>query len=160
TGTEGRPTFHFSAGLIDTEGLAEGGFARTHHGTWLISARKSYTRYLDQFLDSQSFSDVGLYDANFKVTYDLTPAHMLSFFATGGQTRVNNPSILASDSPATFKSGSDDLAIARFGWRWQILRNLVLDSRAAYVRSGFAQDNPAKVILNRQLDREFSGGTI
>lgn len=160
TGTEGSPAFHFSAGLVDTEALAEGGFDRTHHGTWLISARKSYTGYLDQFVDSQSFSDVGLYDANFKVTYDLTPAHALSFFATGGQTHVNNPSIPASDPPSTFKSGSNDLAIGRFGWRWQMLRNLVLDSRAAYVRSGFEQDNPTKVILNRQLDREFSGGTI
>ena len=159
TGTEGRPAFHFSAGLIDTEGLAEGGFARAHHGTWLISARKSYPGYLDQFVDSQSYSDVGLYDANFKVTYDLTPAHTLSFFATGGQTHVNNPSIPAIDS-TVFKGGSNDLVIGRFGWRWQILHNLVLDSRAAYVRSGYEQDNPTKVILSRQLDREFSGGAI
>ena len=160
TGTEGRPTFHFSAGLVDTEGIAEGGFARAHHGTWLISARKSYTGYLDQFVDSRSFSDVSLYDANFKVTYDLTPAHMLSFFATGGQTHLNNPSIPASDPPSTFKNGSNDLAIGRFGWRWQISRSLVLDSRAAYVRSGFERDNPTRVILSRQLDREFSGGAI
>lgn len=160
TGTEGPPLFHFSAGLIDLEGLAEGGFARAHHGTWLISARKSFTGYLDNFIDNKSYSDTGIYDADLKVTYELTPAHTLSFFATGGQTHVNNPSIPASDPPATFKSGSNDLAIARFGWRWQILHNLVLDSRAAYVRSGFEQDNPAKVILSRQLDREFSGGAI
>lgn len=160
TGTEGPPLFHFAAGLVDIEGLAEGGFDRAHHGTWLISARKSYTGYLDQFIDSNSFSDVGIYDANLKVTYDITPAHMLSFFATGGQTHVGNPSIPITDPPTSFKSGSNDLAIGRFGWRWQILRNLVLDSRAAYVRSGFQQNNPSAVILSRQLDREWSGGTI
>lgn len=160
TGTEGPPTFHFSAGLIDVEGLAEGGFSPSHHGTWLISARKSYTGYLDQFIDGSSYSDVGIYDANLKVTYDLTPAHTLSFFAAGGQTHVRNPSIPATDPPSTFKSGSNDLAIGRFGWRWQILRNLVLDSRAAYVRTGFEQDNPAGLILVRQFIREWSGGTI
>ncbi len=160
TGTEGLPTFHFSVGLVDVEGLAEGGFSRAHHGTWLISARKSYTGYLDQFIDNNSFSDVGIYDANLKVTYDLTPAHTLSFFATGGQTHLSNPAIPTTDPPTEFKTGSNDLAIGRFGWRWQIHRNLVVDSRAAYVRSGYQQDNPTGVILSRQLDREWSGGTI
>lgn len=160
TGTEGPPTFHFSAGLVDVEGLAEGGFSHSHHGTWLISARKSYTGYLDQFIDSNSFSNVGIYDANLKVTFDLTPAHSLSFFATGGQTHVSNPSIPTTDPPFAFKAGSNDLAIGRFGWRWQVLRNLVLDSRAAYVRSGYEQDNPTGLILVRQFIREWSGGTI
>ncbi len=160
TGTEGPPTFHFSAGLVDVEGLAEGGFSPSHHGTWLLSARKSYTGYLDQFIDRNSYSDAGIYDANLKVTYDLTPAHSFSFFVTGGQTHVNNPSITPADSPDTFKKGSNDLAIGRLGWRWQILRSLILDSRLSYVRSGFEQDNPTDVALNRQLDREFGGGTI
>jgi Carboxypeptidase regulatory-like domain/TonB-dependent Receptor Plug Domain len=160
TGTEGPPTFHFSAGLVDVEGLAEGGFSPSHHGTWLISARKSFTGYLDQFIDSNSYSNVGIYDANLKVTYDLTPAHTLSFFATGGRTHISNPSIPTTDPPSTFKTGNNDLAIGRFGWRWQILRNLVLDSRAAYVRTGYQQNNPTGVILSRELDREWSGGTI
>jgi len=160
TGTEGPPTFHFSLGLVDVEGLAEGGFSRSHHGTWLISARKSYTGYLDQFIDSSSYSDAGIYDTNLKVTYDITPAHTVSFFATGGQTHVSNPSIPTTDPPTAFKTGSNDLGIGRFGWRWQILPNLVLDSRAAYVRSGYQQDNPTGVVLSRQLDREWSGGTI
>jgi len=160
TGTEGPPAFHFSAGLVDVEGLAEGGFSRSHHSTWLISARKSYTGYLDQFIDGNSFSDVGIYDANLKVTYDPTPAHMLSLFATGGQTHVSNPSIPITDPPDTFKGGNNDLAIGRLGWRWQISPHILLDTRVAYVRSGYEQDNPTGVILQSSLDREWSTGTI
>ena len=95
SGSEGAPHFHVAAGLADSEFLGEGGFAAEHHGTWLFNVRKSYVGYLEHFFNSVSFSDIGLYDADVKVTYDLTAAHSFSLFATGGQTHLRDPSLPA-----------------------------------------------------------------
>jgi hypothetical protein len=160
TGTEGPPLFHVALGVGDSEFMAEGGFGDAHHGTWLVSARKSYVGYLEHFFNSTSFSDVSLYDANVKFTYDLTPAHTLSFFATGGQTHVSDPSLPASSDPSVLKSASNDLAIGRLGWRWQISPQMLLDTRVAYVRSGLEQDNVTGTLLQSNLDREWSTGSI
>ena len=159
TGAEGRPLFHVAVGLGDTEFLGEGGFAPSHHGTWLFSARKSYIGYLEHQFNSSSFSDVGFYDLSVKATYDLSRAHSLSLFATGGQTHINDPSLPPTADPSTLKSGSNDLAVGRLGWRWQISQQMLLDTRVSYVRSAYEQDNPTGVILQRSLDREFGTGT-
>jgi carboxypeptidase family protein len=160
TGTDGAPHFHVTIGLADSEFLGEGGFAASHHGTWLVSARKSYVGYLEQFFNSTSFSEVGLYDADVKLTYDLTPAHSFSLFATGGQTHVRDPSLPPTSDPSFLKTGSNDLGIGRLGWRWQINPKMQLETRAAYVRSGYVQSNPAGLLLESSLDREWSTGSI
>jgi hypothetical protein len=160
TGTDGPPLFHVSVGVGDSEFVGEGGFGGSHHGTWLFSARKSYIGYLTHFFNSSSFSDVGFYDANVKFSYDLTPANTISLFATGGQTHINDPSLPPTSDPSTIKKGSNDVGIGRLGWRWQASPRMVLDTRMAYVRSGFDQQNPTGVVLDHQLDREWSTGTI
>ena len=160
SGSEGAPHFHVAAGLADSEFLGEGGFAAEHHGTWLFNVRKSYVGYLEHFFNSVSFSDIGLYDADVKVTYDLTAAHSFSLFATGGQTHLRDPSLPAGADPSFIKTGANYLAIGRLGWRWQISKRMVLDTRAAYVRSGFTQNNPAGLLLEDNLDREWSTGSI
>ena len=160
TGAEGAPHFHVVVGLADSEFLGEGGFSRAHHGTWLFNVRKSYVGYLEHFFDSVTFSDIGLYDADIKVTYDLTPSSTFSLFATGGQTHLTDPSLNASSNPTFIKTGAIDLAIGRFGWRWQISKRMLLDTRVGYVRSGYTQDNPTGVLLMSNLDREASTGSI
>ena len=157
-GVEGAPHFHASVGLADTEFLGEGAFGNSHKANWLVGARKSYLGYLERTLVNSSFSDDGFYDADLKLTYQLTPTQTLSFLATGGQLHISDPSLTPGSDPNFLKSGSNDLAIARLGWRWVPTRTLLVDARVAYLRNGFEEANPSNLFLNRSLDREWTTG--
>lgn len=130
TGSDGPPLFHVSLGMADSEFLGEGSLGSSHKGTWLFGARKSYLGYLNRNIVHGDFSQVGFYDTNLKLTYDLTPANSISLFALGGQTNINYPSLPPSTEPNVLKSGGNDLAVARLGWRYQRASHLVLDTRA------------------------------
>jgi hypothetical protein len=159
TGSGEEPRFHASIGMGDSEVLGEGGFGGTHKGTWLLSARKSYLGYLERTLVDSRFSEDSFYDANLKITYDLTPTQTVSFRATGGQTRVNDPTLPASTpDPFQLKTGAGDLAIGRLGWRWSPRKDLLVDARAAYVRSGNDQENAQRGLIDRTAEHEWSGG--
>jgi hypothetical protein len=161
TGSEGRPLFHGSVGMADSEFLGEGGFAQAHRGTWLLDARKSYIGYLERLLAGSRFSQDGFYDADLKLTYDITPTQTLSLLATGGQIGINDPSLHPPADPNALnevKTGTNDLAIARLGWRWAPSANLLVDGRAAFVRTSFDESNTNGLFLDHSLDSEWSGG--
>ncbi len=159
TGSDGHPLFHGSVGIADSEFLGEGGFGHDHKGTWLLDARKSYLGYLERLLAGTRFSQDGFYDADLKLTYSITPTQTLSLLATGGQIGINDPRLASSADPSILKTGSNDLAIARLGWRWTPTANLLVDAHAAFVRTSFEQHNAAELLIERSLDREWSGGT-
>jgi hypothetical protein len=159
TGSEGHPLFHGSVGIADSEFLGEGGFGQAHKGTWLIDARKSYLGYLERLLAGTRFSQDGFYDADLKLTYSITPTQTVSLLATGGQIGIHDPSPPPINDPDIIKTGSNDLAIARLGWRWTPTANFLADAHAAFVFTRFEQDKAAAQLINSSLDREWSGGT-
>lgn len=159
SGSEGAPLFHASAGLADSEFLGEGGFGHVHKGTWLLDARKSYLGYLERLLAGSRFSQDDFYDADLKLTYDLTPTQTFSLLATGGRLSINDPNLAPGADPSELKTGTNDLALSRLGWRWSPRSNLVLDAYAAYVSTRFEEDNATAALLDRSLDREWSGGS-
>jgi hypothetical protein len=159
TGSEGHPLFHGSVGIADSEFLGEGGFGHAHKGTWLLDARNSYLGYLERLIANTRFSQDGFYDADLKVTYDITPTQTLSLLATGGQISIHDPSPPPITDPNIIKTGSNDLGIARLGWRWTPTANFLVDAHAAFVFTRFEQDEAGAQLINRSLDREWSGGT-
>jgi len=158
TGSEGHSLFHGSVGMADSEFLSEGGFAHAHKGTWLLDARKSYIGYLERLLANTRFSQDGFYDADLKLTYDITPTQTLSLLATGGQIGINDPHLTSSTNPSLLKTGSNDLAIGRLGWRWTPTSDLLVDAHAAFVRTSF-EELFADASRTDFSDREWSGGT-
>src|SRR5262249_35453364 len=135
-GSDGPPHVHASIGMADSEFLGEGSLGQSHKATWIFGARKSYLGYLERILSNSRFSDDGFYDADLKLSYQLTSKQTLSLFATGGQFHVDDPS-LAPAFNNVIKSGSNDLAIGRIGWRWIPSSTLLVDARIAYLRNGF-----------------------
>jgi hypothetical protein len=158
SGSESAPLFHASVGLADSEFLGEGAFSHAHKGTWLLDARKSYIGYLERSLAGSRFSQDGFYDADLKLTYDLTPAQTFSLLATGGSLGINDPDLPPTADPTELKKGTNDLVVTRLGWRWSPRSNLLLDAYAAYVSTRFEEQNATTVVINRSLDREWSGG--
>ncbi|PYU52833.1 MAG: hypothetical protein DMG48_06080 [Acidobacteria bacterium] len=157
TGSEGPPHFHGSAGLGYSEILGEGGLG--HKGTWLVDARKSYIGYLVNAVGSTRFSQDGFYDADVKLTYNLTPAQTLSFLVTGGRLSIDDPNLPPTSPPTELRKGVNDLAIGRLGWRWSPSSNLVLDVYGAYVSTRFEEDNASAQLIDKSRDYERSAGT-
>ena len=151
------PLIHASIGMATSEFLGQGAFGPNHKATWLLGARKSYIGYLERYFANSRFSEDGFYDANMKFTYALTPSQTLSLYATGGQLGINDPNTKVPPNTQLLVNGTSDLAVARVGWKWAANPKLLMDTRAAFVRTGDWQNDVQ--ITERNLDREWSVGT-
>jgi hypothetical protein len=155
-GGRAAPLFRITTGIAASEFLGEGGLGSKRKGSWLVSARKSYINYLVKNR-IQDAPDIGFYDGDAKLNYDLTPRQNLSFFATGGHTSMvmNNRASLGADD---FASGKSDFALARTGWRWSLSPRLLLEARGAYFREPQDLRNNANQILISNDYQEWVGG--
>ncbi len=151
------PLIHASVGMATSELLGQGAFGPNHKATWLIGARKSYIGYLERYFANSRFSQDGFYDANMKLTYALTPSQTLSLYATGGQLGIHDPNTKVPPGQSFLVDGTSDLAVARLGWKWAASPKLLVDTRAAFVRTGSYQNYVRTTF--RGLDREWSIGT-
>jgi len=157
TASDEAPHFHGSAGLAYSEILGEGRL--THKGTWLVDARKSYIGYLVNAVASTPFSQDGFYDADVKLTYNLTARQTFSFLVTGGRLSIDDPSLPPTSPPSELRRGINDLAIGRLGWRWTPSAHLLLDVYGAHVSTRFAEDNAAAQRIDESRDFAWSTGT-
>ena len=155
-GSRGAPLFRLTAGIAASELLGEGGLGGERKGSWLVSARKSYINYLVKNR-VQNAADVGFYDGDVKLNYDLTPRQNVSLFATGGHTTLamNDPAALANYQ---YAGGNSDFMLARAGWRWALSPRLLLDARAAYLGEPDRLYNNADLLLLKNNHREWVGG--
>jgi CarboxypepD_reg-like domain len=154
-GSRGGPLFRISAGIVASEVLAEGGLGSERNGSWLVSARKSYINYLIKNR-VENAANVGFYDGDLKLNYDIAPRQNVNFFATGGHTDLNDSTAVDSNTIAT---GRSDFALARAGWRWAINPHLLVDARGAFFREPEELRNPASQILETTDHQEWVGGT-
>ncbi|MGP0020069.1 MAG: carboxypeptidase regulatory-like domain-containing protein [Candidatus Sulfotelmatobacter sp.] len=156
-GSRGAPLFRLTAGIAASELLGEGGLGGERKGSWLVSARKSYINYLVQDR-IQNAADVGFYDGDLKLNYDLAPRQNLNFFATGGHTDMHDPTVTAADTNS-FASGQSDFTLVRAGWRWSVSPQLLMDARAAYLREPDQLFNPANQVVATTYHGEWVGGS-
>jgi hypothetical protein len=154
-GSRGRPLFRISTGIAASEFLAEGGLGSARKGSWLVSARKSYINYLIRNR-VQGAADVGFYDGDLKLNYDLSPRQNVNFFATGGHTDMHD---LTASGVNSFASGKSDFTLARAGWRWAVSQHLLVDARGAFFREPDTLRNPSNQILQTTDHQEWVGGT-
>jgi hypothetical protein len=155
-GSRSRPLFRVSVGLGDTDGVAEGGFGKGRPGSWLVAARKSYLGYIVHDLIRSDFADIGFYDAEAKVTYDLTSKHNVSFLAIGGRTSVNDTTVTEAGQT---RQTLGDIFLYRAGWRWSVSPTLFVDSYGSYLREPTTANDPSGTVLNRYTYEEWAGGS-
>ena len=153
-GSRAAPLFRITTGIAASEFLGEGRLGSASKGSWLVSARKSYINYLIRNR-VQAAADVGFYDGDLKLNYDLTPRQNVSLFGTGGHTDMHDPTASGID---TFASGRSDFALARAGWRWAVSPRLLVDARGAFFREPDELRNPANQILETTNHQEWVGG--
>ena len=155
-GSRGAPLFRISAGIAASEVLGEGGIGRARKGSWLVSARKSYINYLIQNR-IQNAAEVGFYDGDLKLNYDLAPHQNVNLFATGGHTDMSM-SDQAALANYQYASGKSDFTFTRAGWRWTVTPRLLLDAHGAYLREPDDLFNNTNVLLAKNDHREWTGG--
>jgi CarboxypepD_reg-like domain len=138
-GSRTRPHFTVSAGMADSDVIAEGGLGRSGKGSWLASARKSYLDYLIHHRGSDPFTNVSFEDADLKLSYDVAPRQNVNLYFLDGHTDVgrHDPFNTLND----LDTGSNDFTLGRVGWRYAVTQKLLLDSDAAYVRQRFSTRN-------------------
>jgi hypothetical protein len=156
-GSRTSPAFRTSAGLADSDFLGEGQLGRSKRGSWLASARNSYLGYLLHSLGRSDFADVSFYDADLKLTYDLTPNQTVNAHLLGGHTDAKNRGAVVGVNDT--KTGASDFYFYRAGWRWNVSHDLLLDSRAAYIRHPFIDSNNAGQELYNDSYSEWVGGS-
>jgi hypothetical protein len=158
-GARMRPVFRVSAGLLEAHGSAEGGFAG-RRGSWLFSGRKSYMGYILRQTGIANAPSIGFYNADGKITYDLTGRHSLEFYALDGNAsldRTNERNVQLEDNTLTF--AASNISLARLGWRFAQSPKLVLNSRVAFIREDVQTRNPSRQLLDRTYYDEWVGGT-
>ena len=160
-GSRTPPMFRFSAGLADSEILGEGQVGHARKGSWLASARKSYLGYLLRHRLDETFTNISFWDADLKLTYDLSPAQNVTFYGLGGHTSanlINPPSPLQAGE---FQRGTNDVILDRLGWRWTLNPHLLAEARAAYLSTPLKEWDGNNNVLDNYRDREWvEGGRV
>ncbi len=152
-GSRTRPHFTVSAGMADSDVIAEGGLGRSGKGSWLASARRSYLDYLIHRPSGDPFTNVSFEDADLKLSYDVVPRQNLNFYFLDGHTDVDrhDPANTLND----LDTGSNDFTLGRVGWRYAVTPKLLLDSDAAYIRQRFDTKNLNGQVLNADYYGEW-----
>jgi len=155
-GSRTKPLFTISLGLADSNLIGEGELGPAHKGSWLASTRKSYLSYLVHRESGDPFTDIAFEDGDVKLSYDLNSRHNLNFYALDGHTDVRETEKIVSLN--ALKSGSNDITLARLGWRFAT-PHLLLDTRGAYIRERSNTRNPVQQPLNVDYYGEWVGGS-
>ncbi|HET7872631.1 MAG TPA: hypothetical protein VFL42_08980, partial [Terriglobales bacterium] len=152
-GSRTRPHFTVSAGMADSDVIAEGGLGRSGKGSWLASARKSYLDYLIHRPTGDPFTNVSFQDADLKLSYDVAPRQNVNFYFLDGHTDVSRHDPL--NTLNDLDTGSNDFTLGRLAWRYAVTSQLLLDSDAAYIRQRFDTKNLNRQVLNSDYYGEW-----
>jgi TonB dependent receptor/CarboxypepD_reg-like domain len=155
-GSRTKPLFTASIGMADSNVIGEGQLGEAHKGSWLASARKSYLGYLVQREGGDPGLDIGFEDADVKLSYDLTSRQNLNFYMLEAQSNLNQ-----SDNGLdanSIKTGSNNLALARLGWRFAVTPKLLVETRGAFIRQQSDTHNASAQLLGTDSYGEWLGG--
>jgi hypothetical protein len=153
SGSRDRTQLRLAVGGTAASVVAEGPLGRSHRGSWLFSARKSY---LDKLIDRLTDEGLGFSFSDFqgKAVYDLTRTQKVELAFVAGSSRLERS---PSDVDETdFYSGSNASAALIGTWHLSLTRGFVA-ARVLAGRNEFHNDTIHDVSLDRGTDRQLGG---
>ncbi|MGH9673156.1 MAG: TonB-dependent receptor [Bryobacteraceae bacterium] len=133
-GDRGRVRATASAGMASSDAAVEGPLGAHGHGSWLVSARKSYLQYIiDLTADDQSLA-FGFTDASARLTYDVHRSHRLSLTALQGRSGLNRRDDPTSQSLNRLMRSDYQFTIGSLGWQYAPGAGFLLSNRLAWMR--------------------------
>src|SRR5687767_145708 len=148
-----REKFRSRAGLSGTSAtlVADGPLAGGR-GSWLVSGRRSYLDYLIKRIDPEASFAFGFYDGQAKLTYDLSPAHQLSFTTLLGRAAFDEDAPNLDDNDRQASTSYAWLHAA--GWRYAPGQRFAVTQRLYTTGADYDTRNPFGATLEsgRSLD--------
>ncbi len=118
--------------------LAEGPLGGQHHGSWIVSVRRSYLDWLLRQIDPQSNDTFGFVDGVARLSWDVTPRQHLTFTLLGGHSTLHE----ASSEPNSLDHATTGTTAASVEWRVSVNPSLMLTERAYAVVGQYRNQVP------------------
>jgi hypothetical protein len=151
SGSRDRTQLRLAVGGTAASVVAEGPIGRSHRGSWLLSARKSY---LDKLIDRLTDEGLGFSFSDFqgKAVYDLTRRQRVELAFVAGSSRLKRS---VSDVDETdFYSGDNGSSAVIGTWHLALSRGFVA-TRILAGTNEFHNDTISGLRLDRGTDRQL-----
>jgi outer membrane receptor protein involved in Fe transport len=149
-GNRARAAGRIAASLLSSSATFDAPFA-SKHGTWLVSARKSYLGYLVGLLGDHDPGTerfvVGFTDGIGKVIYDLSERHQVGLTAVWGLSSLESNLSDIELSPNDVKRSESSQWIVFGSWNFTASPRFYSKTRAFGLRGHFLNDNRADQAL-------------
>ncbi len=142
-------SFRAEASMSNAGFTVEGPINKAKHGSWLVSARKSYLQYLIDRIGIDTSLVFGLEDVQARFTYDLTPHNFVSLDILESYTNLDRTAKAATLGVNSLTTAGYDFTVAKLGWRYTPNEKFILATRAAWTREKFNDLNPKNLLLER-----------
>ncbi|HEY3840506.1 MAG TPA: TonB-dependent receptor [Bryobacteraceae bacterium] len=139
--------FRAEASFSNAGVTVEGPIDKAHRGSWLVSARKSYLQYLIDRIGVDTSLVFGLEDVQARFTYDLTPRNFVSLDILESYTNLDRTARAATLGVNSLTTAGYDFTVVKAGWRYTPSEKFILNTRAAWTREKFDDENPKKLLL-------------
>ena len=151
--------FRAEASFSNAGVTVEGPLDKAKRGSWLVSARKSYMQYIiDRVMTSADNSLVfGLEDVQARLTYDLTPHNYVSLDVLESYTNLDRSSKQATLGINSLMLAGYNFTLAKAGWRYTPNEKFIVNTRAAWMREKFDDQNSKGMLLQQGHYGEWVG---
>ena len=148
-------SFRGEASFSNAGFTAEGPIDKAKHGSWLVSARKSYMQYLIDRIGIDTSLVFGLEDVQARFTYDVTPRNFVSLDILESYTDLNRTARQATLGVNSLMLAGYDYTLAKAGWRYTPNAKFILTTRAAWMREKSDDLNPKRLLLQSDFYGEW-----
>ena len=125
----------------------EGPLGKSHRGSWLVGARKSYLQYIL----ARTFPDTslvfGLEDVQARLAYDLTPANKLSLYVLEAYSNLDRTNVAGQLGLNSLVTAGYHYTLGNLGWTSTPGARLLFTNRFAWMREKFNNANPTGLPL-------------
>lgn len=136
----------------DAAAVVEGPLGQSKHGSWLVSARKSYLDLVIARLNSDIDFAFGFTDVQSKLAYDVNPTNQVQFSLAAGRSRLDQrPDQIDRDD---VKDGRNASALGVASWRYLPSGHFTLTQRMAVIGNGYRNVNRDAVELAQGSSRD------
>ena len=140
-------SFRGEASFSNAGFTVEGPIDQAKHGSWVVSARKSYMQYLIDRIGIDTSLVFGLEDVQARFTYDLTPKNYVSLDILESYTDLDRSAKQSTLGVNSLMLAGYDFTLAKIGWRYTPGEGFILTTRAAWMREKFDDRDPKSLLL-------------
>jgi len=131
-----------NASVPDAGFLAEGPFGKSHKGSWLLSARKSYIQYfLKDLAQSMPSIAFGFQDTQAQFNYAFTESNSFSVKVIDGTSALDRSSAVSSLGLNAAEFARYRYTLLTLGWRFTPNRSFLMNTRAAFTEERYDNTN-------------------